>query len=270
MSLCPAEMLPYGQFALRLKRKRMILKELEDYDWFPATLRRFQMEVIGHLVQILGVYRGVIPQMDDLVKKEALVAWVDLCSGSGVPAIYIQQRLSKMIPLLLTDKFPQTIQARQHLQYARESMDIFALTPEKDKIYTLFNALHHFTDEEKRKIFDQFKRNEATFLVVEILTPNLWSLIQVSLASTLVQICIAPFIKPFSAVRLLLTYILPVNILTVWVDGIISVFKSRTKMQYSRLFGALNDSTYVVETTSVFSFPTQLIVITAKPTHAAA
>ncbi len=228
------------------------------------------MEVIGHLVKVLGVYRKVPALVDALVKQHDLVAVVDLCSGSGIPAMYIQQRLSASVPFLLTDKYPQQIHPAPLVHYATESADIFDLTPEKDKLYTMFNAFHHFTDVEKLAIIDQFKRNKATLLVVEILTPNLWSLVQVAFASLVLQILIAPFIKPFSWVRLLLTYVLPINLLTVWVDGIISVFKSRTKMQYNQLFRELNDPTYAVETSVLFSFPTQLIVIQANPIDEAA
>lgn len=223
------------------------------------------MEVIGHLVKVLGVYREVPALVDALVKRHGLVAVEDLCSGSGIPAMYIQQRLSASLPFLLTDKYPQQIHAQPLVRYAAESVDIFDLVPEKDKLYTLYNAFHHFNDVEKKTIIARFKRCNAKLLIVEILTPNLWSLIQVTFASLVLQILIAPFIKPFSWVRLLLTYVLPINLLTVWVDGIISVFKSRTKMQYDDLFHELNDSTYAVETVSFFSFPTQLIVIQANP-----
>ena len=69
---------------------------------------------------------------------------------------------------------------------------------------------------------------------VEILEPNPLCFLKVLLSTTLGTLVMTPFIQPFSLLRLGLTYILPVNILTITFDGVVSVFKSRSVHQYRK------------------------------------
>jgi hypothetical protein len=245
----------------------MQMKELEDYDWFPKTLRTFQMQTIGFMAQLFGLYKPVIPLLLQFVQKQKLTSIVDLCSGSGLPSIYIKERFPISIPFLLTDKYPQAIPMKEGISYATESSSVFDLVPKSNSLYTMYNAFHHFTDAEKLELLQQFKKHKATLCIVEIITPSMQNILQVIIASTLVQLLIAPFIKPFSWKRLLFTYILPVNIITVLVDGIITVFKCRTKKQYQHLVQSLNSLDYNIETNAIFSFPNKIIVLTAQPNH---
>jgi len=50
---------------------------------------------------------------------------------------------------------------------------------------------------------------------------------------------LAPFVKPFSLGRLFFTYVVPVNVLTITWDGVISVLRARTAEQYRSQFEAL-------------------------------
>jgi hypothetical protein len=106
----------------------------------------------------------------------------------------------------------------------------------------MFNAFHHFRDEEKLQIIQkiQFSGSEAFF--VEILEPNLICLVKVFFTSTIGNLVLTPFIRPFSFRRLLLTYVLPVNLLTITLDGVVSVLKSRSVSQYKKLFAPLGHS----------------------------
>jgi hypothetical protein len=47
---------------------------------------------------------------------------------------------------------------------------------------------------------------------------------------------LTPFIRPFSLKRMIFTYIIPINIITITFDGIVSVLKSRSVKQYQGLF----------------------------------
>jgi hypothetical protein len=222
----------------------MKLKELEDYENFPPILRKFQVETIGYLVQLFGVYKPVVKIMDSLLYKNKFIQIVDLCSGSGLPSIFIKKNMAQNLPFVLTDKFPQTIPTTIGISYTNESVEILHIEPQRDTLYTLYNAFHHFTDEEKYSLIEKFKRHNATLLIVEVIEPSVFAFVQVLLASTLVQLCIAPFIKPFSWLRLLFTYIIPINIITVLVDGIISILKSKSKNKYQELLHNISTKNY--------------------------
>jgi hypothetical protein len=100
----------------------------------------------------------------------------------------------------------------------------------------MFNAFHHFTDEEKLNIVQDMQNSDCTAFIVEILEPTVWCLLKVVFTTTLGSLVLTPFIRPFSLKRIIFTYIIPINIITITFDGIVSVLKSRSLTQYQYLF----------------------------------
>jgi hypothetical protein len=161
----------------------------------------------------------------------------DLCSGSGLPAICLISSLRDSdIKLTCTDLYPQP--PKQHLtnKYKSEVCDVLTLEPDHNSVYTMFNAFHHFTDLQKKQIIQRMLHQKSRFLFAEILEPGMLSLITVAIASIGGTLLFTPLIKPFSWRRLLLTYIIPVNIMTVFIDGIISVFRATSAEKLQQLF----------------------------------
>lgn len=205
------------------------MKELEDYSWFPAVLRKFQTDYIGFVVSKFSIYEGFI----EYLNKQNVKANIqfDLCSGSAEPASTIFKKSSSFNELLLSDKFPSYPSIK--------NVDVLEAKFEDRFTYTMFNAFHHFDDKEKLQIVEKIKNAKAQAYFVEILEPNFLFIIKVLFATTIGTILISPFIKPFSFKRLFFTYIIPINIINISYDGIISVLKSRSLSQYQELF--LND-----------------------------
>jgi hypothetical protein len=243
-------------------------KELEDYEGFPKLLRKFQVEAIGKLVVVLGVYKSIPSVVNELLLQNKFTSIIDLCSGSGLPSLYIKDKLQYIMPLTLTDKFPQTIKETNGVIYESISINLFDIHPKPNVLYTLFNAYHHFTPTQQIQLIEKFKQNKATLLIVEVVEPSFISMINVIIASTLLQLIITPFIKPFHWLRILFTYIIPINIITVFIDGIISILKSKTKKQYKTMLQHLNTNDFSVEVNSIFNFPSKIITIIAQPNHA--
>ena len=77
-----------------------MIKELEDYSWFPQTLRRWQMEFIGSIAVWTKLYQPLAPVLQQLIEENKIIALQDLCSGSGIPAVYIHNALIPKIPML--------------------------------------------------------------------------------------------------------------------------------------------------------------------------
>lgn len=241
----------------------MAIKELEDYAWFPPVLRRFQVEIIGEIACRMKVYSCLIGDLRSLtnVRKDV----TDLCSGSGLPAICLVSALRDPdIQLTCTDLYPQP--SKKHLagKYKSEVCDVLTLEPDPDNVYTMFNAFHHFTDLQKKQIVQRMIQHKSRFLFAEILEPGLLSLLSVIIASLAGTIVFTPFIKPFSWKRIVLTYLIPVNILTVLIDGIISVFRATNAHKLRKLFAKeINDGQIIVKRT--FCFP--VFVTSIKSLH---
>jgi hypothetical protein len=242
------------------------MKELEDYNWFPSKLRQFQSEFIGYVVYKFALYKPIIPIVDNVIAIQKITQIVDLCSGSGLPSLYISKNLKMPISILLTDKFLASEKVKTVLPYQTSPIDALTISFEKNTLYTMFNAFHHFNKEEQKLIITNAKTAKATLLIVEILTPNVFTFLQVIFTSTIGQLLLTPFIKPFGWLRLLFTYIIPINMVTVLIDGIISVTKSKTKEQYHNLLKDMETKEYTIETNSIFRLGNKLILITAQPT----
>lgn len=224
-----------------------MIKELEDYNWFPKILRRFQMEYIGSIIKWLHFYGPLVPVLQTLLKENNTDRIQDLCSGSGMPAIYIQNQIGDGYKTILSDKFPEHSFANTlTVHYLQQESDVLQLFPEQTMCYTMYNAFHHFTDLQKQQIIKKMQAANVSFVFAEILEPDIFTLIKIVFTTTILQVVTAPFVHPFSLMRLLFTYIIPVNLFTVTYDGIISVFKSKSVKQYQKLLCGLANGRYEI------------------------
>ncbi len=199
--------------------------ELEDYTWFPTLFRKFQMDFIGFVVTKFNFYDVFIKHLRN--KNSRPQPMFDLCSGSGEPAITIFKKSNCFSELILSDKFPSNNSIK--------NVDVLNMLFEKNNCYTMFNAFHHFTDEQKKEIVLHIQKTGAKCYFVEILEPSLLFILKVCMLTIVANLFITPFIRPFSILRLIFTYIIPINIFTITYDGVISVLKSRTVQQYKQI-----------------------------------
>lgn len=220
------------------------MKELEDYDWFPEQIRCYQAQFIGSITNWLNVYKPIVPEVKKLVTENSSDLIQDLCSGSGIPANYIRDRGKDLPRIVCSDKFPQPF--FNNPDYLQVPVDVLQLSADTHTCYIMFNAFHHFTDAQKVSIVQKIRAAHTPFIFSEILQPDLLTIVRVILSSVVVQLFTAPFIRPFSWGRLFFTYIIPVNIITVLYDGIISVFKSRSFSTYRSMFERLSDDQYSI------------------------
>ena len=160
----------------------------------------------------------------------------DLCSGSGEPAISIFKQCGSFTRLELTDKYPAESVVSNDIIYLQESVDVLDMAFEPGKCYTMFNAFHHFDDADKLRIIERIRTAGSRAFFAEILEPNFVFVLKILFITTIGNLLLTPFIRPFSLSRLVLTYLIPLNIFTIAYDGIVSVFKSRSVKQYRHLF----------------------------------
>jgi hypothetical protein len=237
------------------------MKELEDYNWFPTMLRNFQTDFIGFVVTKLNSYAAFVAYL-----KSASIpvqTMHDLCSGSGEPAIAIFRKSNCFSRLSLSDKYPkQFVTAYPNISYNQQSIDVLTMEFKANTCYTMFNAFHHFSDTEKRNIAKSMMESRSMAYFVEILEPTFPCILKVILMTTVGSILFTPFILPFSFKRLFFTYVIPVNIFSITIDGIISVLKSRSIPQYRALFADYADHIQILQLQNRL---TPLTLIQIKP-----
>lgn len=216
---------------------RLHLFEFEDQVWFPKILRDYQTGYIGFLASRANLYEAV-PEM---LEKMSAAHIVDLASGAGTPAIAATEAIRQRGgSLVLTDKFPNTeamasVGVYNHVVYRKEPLDVLKDPFPSGDTYTVFNAFHHFTDDEQLAILHKAKATGGSILVLEPLQRNLFTFLKVLLSTTLGPILLSPFIRPFTWSRMLFTYLIPIGIVVTLWDGIVSVMRSFSNRDCQKL-----------------------------------
>ncbi len=241
----------------------MRMKELEDLPWFPSVLRNDQTAFIGYVVNRFRVYRPFVRHLRSLTLAPTLM--VDLCSGSGAPAVRIFRECGRFTRLTLTDRFPAQWYSRdERIDYDQRRVDVREMPFAPGCCYTMFNALHHFTDAEKVQVVQRINASGSDGFLVEILEPGFRNLLKVLLTTTLGTLLFTPFIRPLSVRRLFFTYIVPVNLITITYDGVVSVLKSRTPEEYRTLFAEQGAAVEVMRLAEGIS---PIVVVQIRPSR---
>jgi hypothetical protein len=218
----------------------LALKELEDQTWFPELLRNHQTDFVGFASNVLHAYAPFA----DYLKAKNIRAEImkDLCAGSGAPAIFVFRRSGQFRHLLLTDKFPRRLHNdKPDVSYSQQSTDVLKMFFSPGVCYTMFNAFHHFTDVEKQQLVKRMTVAGSRAYCVEILEPTWFCLLKILLLTTFGTLLLTPFIRPFSWSRLFFTYVIPLNVISIAFDGIVSVRRARSVSHYKELLSAFSN-----------------------------
>lgn len=192
---------------------------------------------------------------------------IDVCSGSGIPAQHIFLQSGHFHSLILTDKFPINAEfSDARINYMSQPYDVLKMTFNKAHCYTMLNAFHHFNKDEQNSIIQKCEDAGAELYIVEILEPSFICLLKVVLAGTLGVIFLSPFIGKMNWKKFLLTYILPINILSITIDGVISVFKSKSRNRFMEQIQTFSKRTEVIRMNSLAG-PTTIIHIKHDHQH---
>jgi hypothetical protein len=200
--------------------------ELEDLPGFPAGLRRMQVEFIGWLVERFAVYHPVVTLIAASLEKTHADRLTDLGSGQGGPIRYLaRQPALSHVHFTLSDRYPALMDdLPANVRWHPSSVDALAPVLPGSGPLSLFNTFHHFTPDQQQKIVRQ--QVQRGLLVHEVLQPSVFVFLKIMLTTTLGQLLLAPFVRPFRWERMLFTYLVPVNLVTIPWDGLVSVFRS--------------------------------------------
>lgn len=241
------------------------LKELEDFAWFPNRLRKMQVDYIGWLVAAFKVYEKpaeiLAQKLAELNKSEL----VDLASGNGDPAQFVAERIQdKNLTYLLTDRYPSFGKITDpRIRVQTSSFDVLNEHAKPTCFYTMFNAFHHFDKSQQLELMKNY--GKSGFMVFEILRPTFFDFIKILITTTILQLIFAPFVKPFSLLRMLFTYIIPINLITITYDGLVSVLKSLSKNHYLELMKNLDTENYTCEYIESGTWYAPVSILYVKP-----
>lgn len=238
---------------------RFHLFEFEDLTWLPKTFRRLITDLLSYQINRFGIYEATISKLIEVLDKTGHNTIIDLCSGSGGPAISIREKASKAtgrdIRLVLTDKYPN-LEAfakikEEHVTTIKESIDAVEVGQRLVGMRTLFTAFHHFKPDQAQSILQSVVDAKMPIGIFEITERKPGSLMTLIVAP-ITCLIFSLFIRPYKISRFFWTYVVPiVPIIYTW-DGLVSNIRTYTKEEWHEMTEKYKDR-FVWETGELIS-----------------
>jgi len=240
--------------------RRLHLFEFEDQPWFPPLVRACMTDFLaymGGLSYAALPYRAFAERLSVAMERTGDDTIVDLCSGSGGPALTIAglvgERLGRLPRVLLTDLYPNLERLGQlrdeaggHVDFSSEPVNASCVPESLAGFRLICNGFHHLPPEQARACLKDAVDKRRGIAVAELVDRSAASLLAVGLGIS-AELVVTPLIRPLRPSRLLLTYLLPVvPVCTLW-DGLVSCLRAYDPRELRELVGGLPESDYVWE-----------------------
>jgi hypothetical protein len=235
------------------------LFEFEDLPWFPDSIRRSMVDYLGFFLQKTGFYKPAVPLIAECLQHTEHQRIIDLCSGGGGPALQIAEDIKEYIgnavPVILTDKFPNTA-AYEYLsnlsggviRYEARPVDATWVPSHLKGVRTCFSALHHFSPEGVKKILRDAILENAPVAIFDGGDKNLLTVLGIVIGHPVLFFFCTPFLKPFRLSRLIFTYLIPIiPICTIW-DGSVSITRLYRPTDLDKLVAETDSGKYIWKT----------------------
>lgn len=235
----------------------MHLMEFHDQAWFPSSCRDAVTDTLESILGLDNLYAAIVPRLRRAVQKAKTHQIVDVCSGGVGPWTRMLPVFEKQenfpVSVCLTDKYPN-VEAFRHARNASQSkigfysdpVDATHIRAELKGFRTLFTSFHHFQPSEARAILQNAVDNHQGLGIFEVPGRSLLTVLLVFLLPVLTLV-VVPFIRPFRLSCLIWTYLIPVNPIVMFLDGIVSCLRAYSLTELSDLTRGLSASGYTWE-----------------------
>ena len=253
---------------------RLQLFELEDFGWFPRTIRDLATDYLHFMEMQFALHRPVVPLLREILERTNTTQFIDLCSGGGGPVAALCQALRNLgfaVRFTLTDKYPNIDAYRrlcelngQDLCFISDAIDATRVPKELTGIRTIFNSFHHFAPDDAKLVLKSAVDAGQPIGVFEIPERSIATAAPLLLTPLFVAIA-TPFIRPFQWRRLLWTYLAPLVPLTCWWDGIVSQLRAYTAGEMLDLTRGLTEYAWTAARVPLVGTPGNLTYLVGIP-----
>ena len=254
--------------------KRLHLFEFEDLEWFPGWLRNYMTDFLQLICNVFDVYEPIMPIIEKGLEKSGGQQIIDLASGGGGGWIKISERLKDKFPdhkITMTDYYPNEaayLKAKNessHFDFYPDSVDARNVPKELNGMRTQFLSLHHFKPKDAKSILQNAVDSKAVIGVFEITERSLKGFVGV-LFSPVSVLLLTPLARPFSIIRLLFTYLIPLIPFFVLWDGLVSVMRTYTVSELEQMVHSLDrHEAYEWEIGKAIKGPGQVLYLLGYP-----
>ncbi len=214
---------------------RLQLFELEDLAWFPGVVRDLATDYLRFVERLFRFHLHALPVLSRAIDQTGATRIIDLCSGGAGPVPELLRELRKDgidIHFTLTDLYPNLTafaEARREsdgqIDFIDTPVDARQVPAELEGLRTFFNSFHHFGPKDALAILEDAAESGQPIGVFEIPERSILTILPLLLTPLFIW-ATAPFIRPWSWKRMLLTYPIPaVPLICVW-DGVVSQLRA--------------------------------------------
>ena len=194
--------------------KRRNAFEWEDQPWFPSFLRQYMTDFLRFILQKGNLYQPITSILIEGLQQAKSNTVVDLCSGAGGAVVSVQNNIKKA--------------TGKSILFYKEPVDATCVPTSLPGFRTLFSGFHHFDKKAAVQLLQNAVDAEEGIAIFDGGSRSIWFIVLILFFHPVAFLLFTPFITPFSAKRLLFTYILPVvPFCAIW-DGIASVLRLYT------------------------------------------
>jgi hypothetical protein len=273
-------------------RPRIQFVELHDLARTPAVLRLLHTEGIAFMYRLANAAQEYARVLTRALGQDSADAEttqprtiIDLCAGSGGPMPLVQRVLHEEglhTHITLTDLVPnlpafQRIKDESRATSADDCCDLDFSTESVDAtdcrvsgMRTIFGAFHHFPPALARRVLQNAVDTQSPIVIVDS-RRSYFHVLVVPWLTTLFVLLSAPFnlrtSVPRYALRLLLTYLVPVLPFMMLWDSTVSFLRMYSPAELRALIGRLDDGQSFTWTIDVEAgrTGTQFCIGTPKP-----
>ena len=230
--------------------KRIHLFEFEDQTWFPSFLRNYVTDFLQFLSNKAKVYESVVPEINQALKQTNSSKIIDLGSGSGGGLLWLATELKKEnmdLQIVLTDLYPNetafnnAAKSLPYFMYHNQPVNATNVPETLKGFRTMFLSFHHFKPKQGAQILQNAVSSNEPIGIFEIQDRSVPSIIAM-LLSPISVLLTTPFIKPFSLLRLLFTYIIPIIPIIVLWDGVVSSLRTYSVDEMQQLIKSVENN----------------------------
>jgi hypothetical protein len=223
--------------------QRLSLFELEDFAWFPASLRASITRMITVMHRWLGTRADLTALLARVLREGQSSRVIDLCSGDGGPMLDVAHMLRTIpgferLELVLTDRYPnhrtaELLAARDEpdLRYELEPMDATVFGGERSGVRTMVCSFHHMPPAAARQILATAQARRHPFCVYEMsdnsVRPRMFWWMGLPF-SVVLAFVVAAFARPFTLRHFFFSYLVPIVPLCFAWDGAVSNVRTYT------------------------------------------
>lgn len=253
---------------------RIHLFEFEDQAWFPSLFRDFGTDFLCFLANKTGMFLPLISKIEKGLDSASDETIIDLASGGGGGILSINAALIKDRPnlkIILTDYYPNlnafkfNSKSASNITFSLDSVDARNVPNEFKGLRTQFLSLHHFNPKDAIQILENAVAENQPIFIAEGQERSIPSFLAMFF-SPITVLFTTPFLKPFSILRLIFTYLIPIVPLFVWWDGMVSCLRTYSIKEMESLVQKVkNQQNFEWEIGRVKSGPSNLLFLLGIP-----